>query len=157
MAEGSSRQSAADKAAAYAADTFDKTKTTSKEATTAIEQTYVTASKSVVDFNLKLLEMAEQNVSVAIEFARRLPEAKTPAAFFELSAEHAHRNIGYPPDLSHGYPRSRAARSRLRMSCGQAHHYQDTDRVGVPGSYTRPTCAQAWGSFGRGIFLPTKK
>jgi hypothetical protein len=57
----------------------------------------VTASKSIVDFNPKLLEMAEQNVSVAIEFARRLPEAKTPAAFFELSAEHAHRNIGYPP------------------------------------------------------------
>jgi hypothetical protein len=91
MAEGSSRQSAADKAAAYTADTFERSKTTSKEATKAMEQTYVTVSKSVVNFNLKLLEMVEQNVSLAIEFARRLPELKTPTAFFELSAEHARK------------------------------------------------------------------
>jgi hypothetical protein len=93
MAESSSRHSAADKAAAYAADPFEKSKTTAKESTKAVEQTYVAASKSVIDFNLKLIEMAEQNVSVAIEFARRLPELKSPTAFFELSAEHARKQF----------------------------------------------------------------
>jgi hypothetical protein len=93
MAEGTSRQSAADRAAAYTANTFEKSKTTTRETTKAVEQTYAMASKSVIDFNLKLLEMAEQNVSVAIEFARRLPEIKTPTGFFELSAEHARKQL----------------------------------------------------------------
>ena len=85
--------SAADRAAAYTANTFEKSKTTTRETTKAVEQTYAMASKSVIDFNLKLLEMAEQNVSVAIEFARRLPEVKTPTAFVELSAEHARKQF----------------------------------------------------------------
>jgi hypothetical protein len=64
-----------------------------KETTKAAEQTYVTTSKSVVDINLKLIEIAEQNASAAIEFFRRLPDVKTPTAFFELSAVHARKQF----------------------------------------------------------------
>src|SRR5437660_10616409 len=80
------------KAAAHTIDAVDRSKT-GAETTKIMEQSYVTASKSAVDFNLKLLDMAQENITAAFDFARQLPEVKSPTALFELSAAHARKQI----------------------------------------------------------------
>jgi hypothetical protein len=58
-----------------------------------MEHSYVTASKSAVDVNLKLIDMAEETINSAFEFARQVPEIKSPSAFFELSAAHTRKQF----------------------------------------------------------------
>ena len=83
----------AQKASSYTKDTMEKSKTVAEETTKVIEQSYITASKGAVDFNLKLIDMAQDNVNSAFDFARQLPYVKSPSAFFELSAEHARKQF----------------------------------------------------------------
>jgi phasin len=76
----------AQKAAAYTKDTLEKSTTAAEETTKVMEQSYMTASKGTVDFNLQLIEIAQRNMNAAFDFARQLAHVKSPAEFLELSA-----------------------------------------------------------------------
>jgi hypothetical protein len=92
MAENTARNFA-QRATAYTEDTFEKSKMTAQEATKIMEHSYVTASKSAVDFNLKLIDMAQESINAAFDFARQMPEVKSPSAFFELSTTHTRKHL----------------------------------------------------------------
>ena len=55
--------------------------------------TYSTASKGAADFNLHLLEIAQENMNAAFDFARQLTRVKSPSEFFELSAAHTRKQF----------------------------------------------------------------
>jgi hypothetical protein len=90
MADNTARNFA-QRATASTADTFEKSKTTAQEATKLVEHSYVAASKGAVDFNLKLIDIAQENVNAAFDFARELQHAPSPSAFFELSAAYTRK------------------------------------------------------------------
>ena len=92
MPENASRNFA-QKATADTIDTLERSKTAARETTKIMEQSYVTATKSAVDFNLKLIDMAQENINAAFDFARQLPEVKSPTEFFELSAAHTRKQF----------------------------------------------------------------
>jgi phasin len=83
----------AQQGAAYSKDMFEKTKAAAEQTNKALEQTFATATKGVAEFNQKWLEMARHNVNAAFDLADRLAAVKSPSEFFELSAEHARKQV----------------------------------------------------------------
>ena len=77
------------KASADTIDALEKSKASAQETTKIMEQSYVRASKGAIDFNLKLIDMAQENLNAAFDFARQVPTVKSPSEFLELSASHA--------------------------------------------------------------------
>jgi phasin family protein len=53
----------------------------------------VRASKGAIDFNLKLMDMAQNNINAAFDFARELTQIKSPSAFIELSTKYARQQL----------------------------------------------------------------
>ena len=90
MAETATRNFA-QRTSAYAAEKIEKSKTSAEEATRIMEHSYTAASKGAVDFNVKLIDVAQENVNDAFDFARELQRVQTPTGFFELSAAHARK------------------------------------------------------------------
>jgi hypothetical protein len=74
-------------------DTWEKSKTAARETTKGMEQSYVSATKGTVDFNLKLLDMAQDNMNAAFDFARQLSRVKSPSEFFQVSTTHARNQL----------------------------------------------------------------
>jgi hypothetical protein len=72
-------------------DRMEQWKAGAQEGTKIVEQSYVMASKGAIDFNLKLMDMARDNINAAFDFARELSQAKSPSAFIELSTKYAHQ------------------------------------------------------------------
>ena len=58
-----------------------------------MERTYSTASKGAADFNLHLLEVAQENMNAAFDLARQLTRVKSPSEFFELSTAQARKQF----------------------------------------------------------------
>jgi phasin len=83
----------AQKATSDTIDTLERSKATVQEASKIMEQSCVNASKGAVDFNLKLMDIAQDNVNAAFDFARQLSHVKSPSAVLELSAEHARKQF----------------------------------------------------------------
>jgi hypothetical protein len=83
----------AQKATSDTIDTLERSKATVQEATRIMEQSCMSASKGAVDFNLKLMDIAQDNVNAAFDFARQLSLVKSPSAFLELSVEHARKQF----------------------------------------------------------------
>jgi phasin len=83
----------AEKSAARAKDTYGKAQAAAEETTKVMERSYSTASKGAADFNLHLLEMAQENMNAAFDFARRLTRVKSPSEFFELSTAHVRKQF----------------------------------------------------------------
>ena len=75
----------------YAAEKIEKSKARPEEATKIMEHSYTAAPKGAVDFNVKLIDLAQENVNDAFNFARELQRVQTPTAFFEVSAAHARK------------------------------------------------------------------
>ena len=69
----------------------DKGTAAAEEAKKGMEQAYETASKGAVDFNLRLIDMAQANTKAAFDFARQLTSAKSPSEFFELLTSHVRK------------------------------------------------------------------
>jgi phasin len=65
----------------------------SAESVKDMERTYSAATKSAADFNLHFLEIAQENMNAAFDFARQLTRVKSPSEFFELSAAHARKQF----------------------------------------------------------------
>ena len=76
-----------------AKDTLEKSTIAAEETTKAMEQSYKTASKGAVDFNLQLIDIAQANMNAAFDFARQLSRVKSPTEFLELSAAHARKQF----------------------------------------------------------------
>jgi hypothetical protein len=70
----------------FGRDTFEKSEPITREAAYAAHYSYMAASKALVDFSLELIDAAQQNLDGAFDFARQLPELKSPSIFFEVSA-----------------------------------------------------------------------
>jgi phasin len=83
----------AEKSAERVKDTYGKVQAAAEESTKVMERTYSTASKGAVDFNLHLLEIAQENMNAAFDFARQLTDVKSPSEFFELSAAHMRKQF----------------------------------------------------------------
>jgi phasin len=82
-----------EKSADRVKDTYGKAQAAAEETTKVMERTYSTASKGAADFNLHLLEMAQENMNTAFDFARQLTRVKSPSEFFELSAAHVRKQF----------------------------------------------------------------
>jgi hypothetical protein len=72
--------------AGFGPDILEKSKTTTREATHAVQYSCMMVSKAAVDFSLELIDVAQENLNAAFDFARQLPEVKSPSIFFEVSA-----------------------------------------------------------------------
>ena len=83
----------AQKATDETLDRLEQWKASAQEGTKIVEQSYVTAFKGATDFNLKLMDMARDNINAAFDFARQLSQVKSPSTLFELSAEHARKQV----------------------------------------------------------------
>jgi phasin len=82
-----------EKSADRVKDSYGKAQAAAEETTKVMERTYSTASKGAADFNLHLLEMAQENMNTAFDFARELTRVKSPSEFFELSAAHMRKQF----------------------------------------------------------------
>jgi len=80
-------------AAADTLETSERSKVTAQEATMKLEQSYVAAAKGAVEFNLKLVDIAEDNINATFDFARQLPHVKSPSVLVEISTEHARKQF----------------------------------------------------------------
>ena len=68
-------------------------KVTAQEATKIMELSCVSASKGAIDFNLKLMDIAQDNVNAAFDFARQLARVTSPSEFFELSTAQVRKQV----------------------------------------------------------------
>ena len=69
----------------------DKGTAAAEEAKKGMEQVYETASKGAVDFNLRLIDMAQANTKATFDFARQMASVKSLSEFIELSTSHARK------------------------------------------------------------------
>jgi phasin len=83
----------AEKSAERVRDTYGNVQAAAEESTKVMERTYSTASKGAMDFNLHLLEIAQENMNAAFDLARQLTHVKSPSEFFELSAAHMRKQF----------------------------------------------------------------
>ncbi|MFL6799268.1 MAG: phasin family protein [Xanthobacteraceae bacterium] len=90
MADNAARNFA-QKGSEYAKETIDKTKAGATEGAKAMQDSYRTASNGAVEFNLQVIELAQNNMNAAFDFARRLARAQSPSEYLELSVTHARK------------------------------------------------------------------
>jgi phasin len=74
-------------------DTNGKVHAAGKETAEVMQHTYSAASKGAAEFNLHFLEMAQENMNAAFDFARQLTHIKLPSEFCELSAAHMRKQF----------------------------------------------------------------
>jgi phasin len=82
-----------EKTAARAKETYGKVQAAAKESTEVMEQILSTASRGAADFNSHLLEITQENMNAAFDFARQLTRVKSPSEFLELSTAHARKQF----------------------------------------------------------------
>ena len=83
----------AEKSVAQAKDTYEKVKAATEEATDVLEDTYTTAMKGTVDYNLKLIEATRANANAAFDFATELVSVKSFSDVVELTTAHARKHF----------------------------------------------------------------
>ena len=64
------------------------------QASNLIQNSYTTATKSAVEYNAKLIEIACANANAAFDYAREVNGVKSPAQFLELTSEHTRKLFG---------------------------------------------------------------
>jgi len=82
-----------EKSAERVKDTYGKAQGAAADTTKLMERTYSTASKGAMDFNLNVLEIAQENMNAAFDFTRQLTRVKSPYEFFELSAAYMRKQF----------------------------------------------------------------
>jgi phasin len=83
----------AEKSVAQAKDAYEKVKVATEEATDLIEDTYTTAVKGTVDYNLKVIEAARANANAAFDFASELIGVKSLSEVVELTTAHTRKQF----------------------------------------------------------------
>ncbi len=79
----------AEKGTAQAKEAFEKVSAATAEATDLIKNSYSTAIKGAQDYNTKVIEFAQTNTKVALEFVQKLSGVKSPSDLIELSTDHS--------------------------------------------------------------------
>jgi hypothetical protein len=69
----------AEKGSAQAKEVFEKMSGATSEATDLIKSAYSTAIKGAQDYNAKVIEFAQTNTKVAIDFVQKLSGVKSPS------------------------------------------------------------------------------
>jgi phasin len=83
----------AEQGSTQAKETYEKMSAATIEAADLIQNSYSTAVKGVRDYNSKFIEFAHANTDATFHFVQRLAGVKSPAAFVELSTEHARKQL----------------------------------------------------------------
>jgi phasin len=83
----------AQQGAAMAKDVADRTKAAAEETNRAAGEVYSVVTSGALDFHRQWIEMVRANTNATLDFAHHLIDAKSPSAFFELSAAHARRQV----------------------------------------------------------------
>jgi phasin len=91
-AAGAAREFAQQGAAATR-DTLEKTKAAAEEANKTLQQSYSTAAKGAMEFNIQWMDMLRTNANANLDFARQLFSVKSPTECLELSTAHARRQF----------------------------------------------------------------
>ena len=73
---------------AQAKEGYEKLRSATTEATGLLEDSYSTAIKGVQDYNGKLIEFVQANISVNFDYAQKMSGVKSPSEFTELSTEY---------------------------------------------------------------------
>jgi len=76
----------ADKTIAQLRESYAQARQAMEDATAAMEASIDKASKGTAEFNTKVIEMTERNMSAGFEFARKLASARTQAEAMEVQA-----------------------------------------------------------------------
>lgn len=84
---------AVEKSVADTRAAFAKVKTAADEATGALESSYSTASKGVVTFNTKTLDVLRANAEANFDFVKAVINARSVSEFVTLQSEHASKQI----------------------------------------------------------------
>jgi hypothetical protein len=71
----------------------DKSAGMAKETAKGLQEGYLAAAEGIRDFNTKLIEMAQANVTAALDLARQISTAKGPAEAIELWSSHAQKQF----------------------------------------------------------------
>jgi phasin len=79
---------ASEKTVAEAKETFEKMSAAAVDTAEHMKTMYTTTFKGIQDYSSKVLEFTHSNMSAAIEHAKKLAAAKTPAEYFELTNEY---------------------------------------------------------------------
>jgi phasin len=93
MAELDQGKRFADKAAGMARDTMRKGEAAAEQSVHATQESFSLASDSVREFNLKVIEIAQENMQAFFEFAQKAATAREPSALMELFAEHSRKQM----------------------------------------------------------------
>ncbi|WP_454916356.1 phasin [Xanthobacter sediminis] len=83
----------AEKGLATLRENYDKLKVSADQVNATLEDTYTTASKGVAEYNTKLLEAMQSNVSSTFDYFNALLQTKSVAEAVELSTSHARKQF----------------------------------------------------------------
>jgi phasin len=89
----SGARKAADKGFAQAKDTLERGTAAASEAASAVESGYAAASRTVKEYNVKLIEIARASLNATFDLSRDLAQVRSPSEFIELSSGHARRQL----------------------------------------------------------------
>jgi phasin len=84
----------AEMSAAQAKENLETMSAAAGEATNLLKHSYATTFKGTQDYNAKVLEFTNANISAAVEQATKLASVKSPMEFFALSNDYAKRQFG---------------------------------------------------------------
>ena len=93
MSEHDQSRKFADKSAAIANETLQKGKAAIEQSVRAFEQSYSAMVEKMQGYNLKMIDMAEENTIGVFEFARQLSTAKSSSDLVELWTTHTRKQI----------------------------------------------------------------
>ena len=83
----------AEQGAEFANDVSNKTKAAAEETSKAAGEVYSTFASGAVDFHRQWIEMVRENTNATLGFVHDVIGVKSPAAFVELSSEHARKQL----------------------------------------------------------------
>jgi phasin len=83
----------AEQSAAQAKENLEKMSAAAGETTDFLKQSYTTTVKGAQDYNTKVLEFTNANITAAVEQATKLMSVKSPMEFFALSNDYAKRQF----------------------------------------------------------------
>ena len=78
----------AEKSVEQAKEGYARIRSAAEEATDMVEDSYLTATRGAVEFNMKAIETLRTNVNSSFDYARELLAAKSFGEAMELSATH---------------------------------------------------------------------
>jgi hypothetical protein len=83
-----------------AREAMEKGTAATEQATRQAEQSYSSAAQGILEFNIKLMDIAQINTMANLNFATQLMRAKGPTEAFELWSRHAQSHFQRLSDQS---------------------------------------------------------